>query len=365
MVTNRLMSSPCRQIEKPAAKHLLAPNLVDYDQARATFSWSEARQQLTGLPNGAGLNIAYEAVDRHIDGPRAKKTAIRWLGKHGKTIDYTFAQLHEQTNRFANTLRQLGVGKGDRVYVLAGRVPELYIAALGTLKNGSVFSPLFSAFGPEPIHARMSIGSARVLVTTVPLYERKVSALRAKLPHLEHVILIGSDAAPTAVANTRDFWILLAAADARFTFAPTSPDDISRAVVRRPGSQVSLITYGGTLGKTMQAAEALAGTGIDAEVIDLRVLRPLDTPAVIQSVSRTHRAVIIDEGWRSGGIAAEIIARINEQAFYELDAPPARVCSAEVPMPYAKHLEDAALPQVREIIGVARRLVTGRASKGG
>jgi pyruvate dehydrogenase E1 component beta subunit len=137
--------------------------------------------------------------------------------------------------------------------------------------------------------------------------------------------------------------------------------DISRAAVRRPGSKLSLITYGGTLGKTLQAAEALAAEGIDAEVIDLRVLRPLDTPTIVESLSRTHRAVIVDEGWRSGGIAAEIMARIVEQAFYELDAPLARVCSAEVPMPYAKHLEDAALPQVPAIIAAAQRVVKGSA----
>jgi pyruvate dehydrogenase E1 component subunit beta len=136
--------------------------------------------------------------------------------------------------------------------------------------------------------------------------------------------------------------------------------DISRAAVRRPGTQVSLITYGGTLGKTLQAADMLAADGIDAEVLDLRALRPLDTPAIIASVTRTHRAVIIDEGWRSGSISAEITARIMEQAFYELDAPVARVCSAEVPMPYAKHLEEAALPQAAGIAAAARGVVAGR-----
>jgi pyruvate dehydrogenase E1 component beta subunit len=136
--------------------------------------------------------------------------------------------------------------------------------------------------------------------------------------------------------------------------------DIDRAVVRRPGADVSLITYGGTLGKTMLAAEELAACGIDAEVLDLRTLRPLDTGAIIDSVTRTHRAVIIDEGWRSGSISAEISARIMEGAFYELDAPVARVCSAEVPMPYPKHLEDAALPQVPAIVETARGLVGSR-----
>jgi len=136
--------------------------------------------------------------------------------------------------------------------------------------------------------------------------------------------------------------------------------DIERAVVRRPGADVSLITYGGTLGKAMRAADELAAAGIDAEVLDLRTLRPLDTGAIIDSVTRTHRAVIIDEGWRSGSISAEVSARIMEGAFYELDAPVARVCSAEVPMPYPKHLEEAALPQVPVIVETARGLVGGR-----
>ncbi len=135
------------------------------------------------------------------------------------------------------------------------------------------------------------------------------------------------------------------------------PVDIARASVRRPGTHVSLITYGGTLGKTLEAAERLAGEGIDAEVLDLRSLRPLDTGAFVASVSKTHRAVIVDEGWRSGSISAEVAARIVEECFYDLDAPIERVCSAEVPMPYPKHLEDAALPQVEGIVSAAKRTV--------
>ncbi|HUI24442.1 MAG TPA: alpha-ketoacid dehydrogenase subunit beta [Candidatus Kryptonia bacterium] len=135
--------------------------------------------------------------------------------------------------------------------------------------------------------------------------------------------------------------------------------DISTASVRRAGNDVSLITYGGTLGKTLQAADALANDGLSAEVIDLRTLRPLDDETIIASVAHTRRAVIVDEGWRSGSLSAEIMARIMERAFYDLDAPVARVCSAEVPMPYPKHLEDAALPQVPTIVAAARRVVTG------
>ncbi len=129
-----------------------------------------------------------------------------------------------------------------------------------------------------------------------------------------------------------------------------TPVDISSAKVRRAGSDLTLISYGGTLGKTLEAAEQLAGQGVEAEVIDLRVLRPLDTDTILGSLRRTHRVVIVDEGWRSGSLSAEISARIMEQAFYELDAPVQRVCSAEVPMPYAAHLEQAALPQVPAIL---------------
>lgn len=129
---------------------------------------------------------------------------------------------------------------------------------------------------------------------------------------------------------------------------------VDRAVVRRSGEHLTLITYGGSLAKTLTAAEALAADGISCDVIDLRSLRPLDDETVLASVRRTHRVVVIDEGWRTGSISAEISARITEAAFFELDAPVARVCSAEVPMPYAKHLEDAALPSVERILVAAR-----------
>jgi len=134
--------------------------------------------------------------------------------------------------------------------------------------------------------------------------------------------------------------------------------DLNRAAVRRAGRDVTLIAYGGTLGKTLQAAEHLAGEAIDAEVIDLRSLRPLDTSTIVDSVAKTHRAVIVDESWKTGSFAAEVSAQIMELAFDNLDAPVARVCSAEVPMPYAKHLEAATLPQVEGIVNAARSLVS-------
>lgn len=128
------------------------------------------------------------------------------------------------------------------------------------------------------------------------------------------------------------------------------PTDICRAAVRRSGADVTLIAYGGCLGKALDAANELSLAGIDCEVIDLRVLRPLDTDTIVESVRKTHRAVVIDEAWRSGSLAGEISAQIVEGAFYDLDAPVGRVCSAEVPIPYAKHLEEAALPQPAKIV---------------
>lgn len=133
--------------------------------------------------------------------------------------------------------------------------------------------------------------------------------------------------------------------------------DIDTAAVRRAGTDVTLITYGGSLPKTLLAAQQLGEQGIAAEVIDLRVLRPLDTGAIVASVRKTHRAVVIDEGWKTGSLAAEIVAQIMEQAFYELDAPVARVCSAEVPVPYARHLEEAALPQPAAIVAAVNQMM--------
>ena len=135
--------------------------------------------------------------------------------------------------------------------------------------------------------------------------------------------------------------------------------DIDRAHIRRPGRDAVVFAYGGTLGTALAAADRLSADGIEAEVVDLRVLRPLDEETILDAVARTHRAVIVDEGWRSGSVAAEVSARIMEGAFYELDAPVGRVCSAEVPIPYAKHLEDAALPQPDDVVEAVRKAVAG------
>lgn len=203
------------------------PNLRDYDAVRRTFSWESARGELDGLPEGRGLNIAHEAVDRHALGPGKDHLAIRWISKAGVATDFTYAQLRALSNRFANVLAGLGVKKKERVFVLAGRIPELYIAALGTLKNRSIFCPLFSAFGPEPIRARLDIGQASVLVTTETLYQRKIAPLRSSLPSLRHVILVGQEQRSTAVPGTRDYVQLMQQASDDFTIGPTSPEDFA------------------------------------------------------------------------------------------------------------------------------------------
>jgi acetyl-CoA synthetase len=222
------MLRPPQRIAKSADDWPVRPNLTDYASTCATFSWQAAGQVLDGLPDGRGLNIAHEAVDRHAAGPHRDDVALRWLGKSGTTRDYTYAQLRDLTNRFANVLRALGVGAGERVYALTGRIPALYIAALGTLKNRSVFCPLFSAFGPEPIAQRLGIGEARVLVTTDALYDRRrIATLRRALPHLQHVLVVRSDPAAEPLADTHDFEAAMAAASVDFEIPPTDPEDMA------------------------------------------------------------------------------------------------------------------------------------------
>jgi acetyl-CoA synthetase len=214
-------------IEKPPGGWAVAPNLTDYAATRAAFSWEAARAELDGLPGGNGLNIAHEAVDRHATGPRRNHLALRWLGRHGEVRDFCYADLGELTSRFANVLRELGVARGERVFTLAGRIPELYVTALGTLKNGSVFCPLFSAFGPEPIRQRLSRGGGKVLVTTESLYKLKVAPLRESLPELEHVLIVGPEGPPTDLPGTVDFHRLMANAASAFAIAPTNPEDMA------------------------------------------------------------------------------------------------------------------------------------------
>ncbi len=203
------------------------PNLLDYEAERTGDFWERARSDLEGLTGGRGLNIAHEAVDRHAAGPLAGHLALRWLGKTGDVRDFTYADLRFLTSRFANVLQSLGIGKGDLVCVLAGRIPELYIAALGTLKNRSVFCPLFSAFGPEPVRTRMAIGRAKALLTTETLYERKVAGIRDGLSDLEHVILVGEGGRPTDVPGTHDYSRLMLAASDDYEIGETDSEDVA------------------------------------------------------------------------------------------------------------------------------------------
>lgn len=211
-------------IHKQPGDWRVSPNLGAGPNARAGFTWDVARSWLDGLPGGAGLNIAHEAVDRHAAGPRADHVAIRWLGKGGEHEDLTYADLRRRTNRFARVLEGLGLRRGEVVFALAGRVPELYVAALGTVKAGCVFCPLFSAFGPEPVRQRLAIGEGRVLLTTRTAYARKVAALRPSLPHLEHVLLIDVGPDDPAPEGTLSLAALMAAASDEYVIAPTDPE---------------------------------------------------------------------------------------------------------------------------------------------
>jgi acetyl-CoA synthetase len=210
-------------IGKEATAGSLLPNLCNYDAVREAFTWQAVRTELT-MPGG--LNIAYHALDRHIAARRGEKPALRWLGKNGEKRDISYRELLTLSCRFASVLRDFGVGHGERVFSLLGRVPELYITALGTLRNGSVFCPLFSAFGPEPVRTRMTIGDARVLVTTTALYRRKVADWRNELPGLEHVLLVDRSGAPP-FAGTTDFDAAMATTSAEPHLAATGPEDLA------------------------------------------------------------------------------------------------------------------------------------------
>jgi pyruvate dehydrogenase E1 component beta subunit len=215
-----------------------------------------------------------------------------------------------------------------------------------------------------PLVIRLTTGAGRQLAAQ---HSHSLEGWYAHIPGLRIV-------APATVADARGMLasaladpdpVLVFEHGSLYNVSEDLPDeagatDIDRAAIRRAGRDLTVIAYGGTLGTALAAADELAGTGIEAEVIDLRTLRPLDEASIMESVARTHRAVIVDEGWRSGSLAAEISARITEQAFYELDGPVARVCSAEVPTPYARHLEQAALPQPETVSTAARELVGSR-----
>ena len=212
-----------------------------------------------------------------------------------------------------------------------------------------------------PVVIRMSTGAGRQLAAQ---HSHSLECWYAHVPGLRVL-------APATVADARGMLLaalrsedpviifehaLLLAQEDEVDGEP-APVDLAHAALRRPGTDLSLITYGGSLPRCLAAADRLAADGIAAEVLDLRVLRPLDVAAIAASALRTRRVLVVDEGWRTGSLAAEVMALVAEQCFFELDAPPARLCSEEVPMPYAKHLEDAALPNVDRIVAAARALV--------
>ncbi|MDJ0637826.1 MAG: acetate--CoA ligase [Paracoccaceae bacterium] len=198
-----------------------AANMTDYADMRGRFSWDDARREVDYF-DGGKLNIAHVAVDRHVATGHGDQVALRWIAKTGETTDFTYAELQAQTNRFANVLKSRGIGKGERVYSLLGRVPELYIAALGTMKAGAVFCPLFSAFGPEPIHSRMEIGDAAAVVTSSRLYRRKLKKLRDRLPNLREVFLIDGEE-----DGTHRLVPLMVQASNDFETVPMDPEDMA------------------------------------------------------------------------------------------------------------------------------------------
>ncbi len=268
--------------------------------------------------------------------------------------------------------------------MLAGRIPELYIAALGGLRpivevmtvnfsllaldqivnNAALLRHMSGGQLSVPLVVRMATGAGRQLAAQ---HSHSLEGWYAHVPGIKVL-------APATIEDARGMLgpaledpdpVLIFEHAALYNMegelgSPAAGADIAHARLRREGRDVTLITYGGTLWKTLEAAEQLAADGVSAEVVDLRVLRPLDDATFLASVRKTRRALIVDEGWRSGSLAAEISARIMEQAFYDLDAPVARVCSAEVPMPYPKHLEEAALPQPEKIADAAKALLGRR-----
>lgn len=199
-----------------------APNLSNYEGFYHDFSWESISRQLSFLPEGKGLNIAYEAIDRHADGQLGNTAALRWIRKDGTEVDYTYSQMKDLTDRFANVLEHLGIGTGETVFSLAGRIPELYITVLGTLKRTAVFCPLFSVFGPEPVFQRLNRGKASLLVTTTALYEKKILQLLDQLPELRYVLL--TDAADHLSEKVLSFQKMMASVSSVYQIPETDPE---------------------------------------------------------------------------------------------------------------------------------------------
>jgi pyruvate dehydrogenase E1 component beta subunit len=293
------------------------------------------------------------------------------VGRYGGCFAVSLGLLEEfgpDRNRDAPLSESAFVGAGIGA-AIAGMRPIVEIMTVNfsllaldqILNNAATLLHMSGGQVAVPVVIRMTTGAGRQLAAQ---HSHSLEGWYAHIPGLRLL-------APATVEDARGMlWPALEDPDPVLIFehgalyntpgelAPDAgPVDITRAAVRRPGRDVTLICYGGTLPTTLSAAEELAASGVDAEVIDLRVLRPLDDETLMTSVRRTHRAVVVDEGWRSGSLSAEVSARITEQCFFDLDAPVGRVCSAEVPMPYAKHLEDAAVPRVRDVVEAVVQVV--------
>ena len=207
----------------PSRAEILEAVGVTVDMSSAADS--RVRAGLDGLPGEGGLNIAREAIDRHVARGSGDSVALRWLGRKGERVELTYAQLQEQTNRFANMLADLGVERGDRIFVLLGRVPELYIAVLGALKHGAVVCPLLSSFGPDPIRQRITLGSGRLLVTNRVQYERKIAPIRDTLHSVDRVVVV-DDGAPHELTQGLVSWSrAMASASSEYATANTAPED--------------------------------------------------------------------------------------------------------------------------------------------
>jgi acetyl-CoA synthetase len=216
-------------IHKTAGDRRVTPNLTDYEQARAGFDWSQVPSPCDGM--GSGLcNLAYAAIDRHAEGERSTHTALRFVTQDSwdgaiATRDLSYAELGRLTRRFTNVLRSLGVNKGDRVFTIMGRIPELYITILGALRNGNAVSPLFSAFGPEPITTRINIGEPAVLVTTKAIYERKIAPIRNRLTSVRYVFVVDDREDREPARGTLNFWHWIDAADEQAPIHATTAED--------------------------------------------------------------------------------------------------------------------------------------------
>ena len=210
-------------MERPARIRKSVPS-GSYEADVAAFSWKDLAAQL-GQGPGASFNMGWLAVDRWARSERAGHAALRCIGRNGSVQDVSYAELAAQSARFANVLGSLGVGRGDRVFVLLPRTAELFITALGTLRNGSVLAPLYAAFGPEPLRTRLTLGEVRVLVTTESIYRRRLAGVVAEVPTLQFVLVIADDPGRPVPEGTRNLATLLAAASEQHTAAPTTMED--------------------------------------------------------------------------------------------------------------------------------------------